>query len=121
MVGISLDVFNALFTHSSTRQHVKSHLRARRRQPPIIVCRRLIGTPIRMTPDDDGTRPTFENPANLFHNLNGFWLRFGGTDGKHRIPCVIHETDKDAFGGYLNFKVKQVWHVSTAADRIHNI
>src|SRR5450631_1159745 len=79
VVGMTLDVFNALLAHASTRQHVKSHVRARRRQPPIVVNRRTIRTSIGMTADDDGTRAGLQNLADLFHDLNGFWLRFGGT------------------------------------------
>ncbi len=97
VIGKTLDVFDALLAQSSPRQHIQSHVCTRRRQPPIVVNRRSVRTSIRMSADDDGTRTGLENLAYLSHDLDGFWLRFGGTNGKHRIVCIIGQTDEDAF------------------------
>ena len=54
MVSVALDALKSLFRQAAAYQHVVSHLRARRGEPPIVVSCGPVGASVRVPADDDG-------------------------------------------------------------------
>ena len=81
------------------RQHVIGHLRAGRRQTPIVVGRRSIGVSIGVAAHHDQAGARFEQMGERVHRLDHLGLRFGRAEREHRVVELVGQRDQQAFVG----------------------